>query len=945
MRIPRAPDASTDPQKVIARDARWSALPCSAPVALATLWSEETALRRAAPIARFVRADIIDLHVVDSRRRRRTLRERVATRVAVPFSSMSKKKKGPGGGGGKAKSKHRFSFAKGPGGKDGAGAARDKPSAFETRSNAPRKFDIMGRVYKGEKHNIIAARAAGNTKRKNTLLKEYRASNKANAFVDRRFGEGDATLTPEERQIGRLTRTRLRQLGTGRGGKKSFALGDDDDGNAWMNDGDGGDDADGGTTLTHGGVAIDEATEKRRSEHHLARRATTTRRSARDGFGGSDSDDDFGGGMDRAITGALHFGGGEGNGDDDDGGFEPSLKRGDHGVDGDDDGGERRKTKAEVMTELIEKSKYHKALKTRQREADEDLLDKLDGTFAALSGDGAFRAVLSKGVGHLKPDGWTRDGNRRDKKNQKGETNAAAPSGIDLDAKAKEAGEVVKDDYDKITRALALEARGRAADRTRTQEEIDAAEAAKLEEAERGRLKRQRAGDSDDDVALSDGDDDGMRAGGGYAARRAKSKGSRAKDDDGDDGAKKEKKKARKDGRIGGDDLGDDFAVGSDGDDDDDGKGGGGAFFGGDPLAYGSSSEEEGDVEGLDAKEAERRAMTKSLKREVGSIKDLERGKKRLRKLGLLDDGGDAGEDEEDDGDDDDGDDDDDQEDDDDDDDDEEEEEEDEEEEEEDEEKKVADDVDDKSDIVSIPDNSDTSISVTPSDEDAGGAESDSDPAARSKKTETASSPPRPTSTSTELPFTFPMPETPEQLNDIVGALSPADTALALERIRKCHAPTLKEDNRKKTQTFLGLLLQRFEVLAGESPLPAVYLDILAANVAAVAASVPFFAATAARARLEKMSARLRAALRDDETGWPPARTILLLALFAEVFPTTDKQHPVCTPAALYIGNVLAHCAIRGAREAALAVVFGALAAAYRCVLSHTGSHTTPSPW
>ena len=91
-------------------------------------------------------------------------------------------------------------------------------------------------------------------------------------------------------------------------------------------------------------------------------------------------------------------------------------------------------------------------------------------------------------------------------------------------------------------RALALEARGRAADRTRTQEEIDAAEAAKLEEAERGRLKRQRAGDSDDDVALSDGDDDGMRAGGGYAARRAKSKGSRAKDDDGDDGAKKEKK-------------------------------------------------------------------------------------------------------------------------------------------------------------------------------------------------------------------------------------------------------------------------------------------------------------------------------------------------------------------------------------------------------------------
>jgi nucleolar protein 14 len=126
------------------------------------------------------------------------------------------------------------------------------------------------------------------------------------------------------------------------------------------------------------------------------------------------------------------------------------------------------------------------------------------------------------------------------------------------------------------------------------------------------------------------------------------------------------------------------------------------------------------------------------------------------------------------------------------------------------------------------------------------------------------------------LPFTFAMPETPQQLENIVGKLSAEETGIALERIRKCHAPTLKEDNRKKTQTFLGLLLQRFEVLAGVTPLPVAHLDVVAA-----------------RARLEKMSARLRRALRDNETGWPPARTLLLLSLFADLFPTTDKQHPV----------------------------------------------------
>jgi nucleolar protein 14 len=173
------------------------------------------------------------------------------------------------------------------------------------------------------------------------------------------------------------------------------------------------------------------------------------------------------------------------------------------------------------------------------------------------------------------------------------------------------------------------------------------------------------------------------------------------------------------------------------------------------------------------------------------------------------------------------------------------------------------------------------------------------------------------------------MPETPEALEKIVGHLSADDTTTALERIRKCHAPTLKEDNRKKMQGFLGLLLQRFETLAGMSPLPVDHLDVIAVNIAAVANIVPFFAVTSTRARLEKMSRRLTQRLRDGETGWPPARTILLISLFADVFPVTDKQHPVSTPAALYLGNVLAHCAVRCAREAVSAAVTSSLAARY----------------
>jgi nucleolar protein 14 len=107
-------------------------------------------------------------------------------------------------------------------------------------------------------------------------------------------------------------------------------------------------------------------------------------------------DDDRDGEFGSEMTNALHFGGGDDN-EGAGGGF--TLKRGDHGVDGaggEGGGKERRKTKKEVMEELIQKSKYHKAQKTKQREADEDMLDKLDDDFKTISGAGLFRQVLSK---------------------------------------------------------------------------------------------------------------------------------------------------------------------------------------------------------------------------------------------------------------------------------------------------------------------------------------------------------------------------------------------------------------------------------------------------------------------------------------------------------------------------------------------------------------------
>ena len=76
---------------------------------------------------------------------------------------------------------------------------------------------------------------------------------------------------------------------------------------------------------------------------------------------------------------------------------------------------------------------------------------------------------------------------------------------------------------------------------------------------------------------------------------------------------------------------------------------------------------------------------------------------------------------------------------------------------------------------------------------------------------------------------------------------------------------------------------------------------------------MPFYAATLARTRLQRTQQRMAAALRSADpaaraAAWPAPRALLLLKLWATVFPASDKRHPVLTPAGLLAGGALALC-------------------------------------
>lgn len=75
---------------------------------------------------------------------------------------------------------------------------------FEIHTNR-RKHDILGRKLKHDKGLPGISRSKSIKKRQKTLLVEHKQKNKANMFIDRRFGEYDEKMSLEEKMLKRFT--------------------------------------------------------------------------------------------------------------------------------------------------------------------------------------------------------------------------------------------------------------------------------------------------------------------------------------------------------------------------------------------------------------------------------------------------------------------------------------------------------------------------------------------------------------------------------------------------------------------------------------------------------------------------------------------------------------------------------------------------------------------
>ncbi|XP_003773477.1 nucleolar protein 14 [Sarcophilus harrisii] len=200
------------------------------------------------------------------------------------------------------------------------------PNPFEVKINR-QKFQILGRKTRHDVGLPGISRAKAIKKRTQTLLKEYKERDKSNVFTDKRFGEYNTKISPEEKMMKRFALERQRN-----NEKKSiYNLNEDEE-------------------LTHYGQSLADI-EKFND------------------IVDSDSDTEERGMLSAELT-ASHFGGGGG------------LLRKKTSEPGEEE--EKPKSRKELIEELIAKSKQEKRERQIQRENALELTEKLDSDWKEI---------------------------------------------------------------------------------------------------------------------------------------------------------------------------------------------------------------------------------------------------------------------------------------------------------------------------------------------------------------------------------------------------------------------------------------------------------------------------------------------------------------------------------------------------------------------------------
>ncbi|OMH86050.1 putative nucleolar complex protein 14 [Zancudomyces culisetae] len=357
---------------------------------------------------------------------------------------------------------------------------------FDIKANPSKKFEVVGQG-SGNNKGVTGkrirsqyglpgvSRQLGLEKREKTLVSELESKHKVGGIRDRRFGENNEKLSFEEKMLQRYTAERQAVSKRKRKNDK-FNLSDGEDsegeGNSGYEDEYGGSM---GFELTHGGKRLTELDDYEMMGNYEDLSSDDAR--------GENSN------IDAETVTHDHFGGfkvvNSGSNREGDNGYGYGHGHG-HGH-GENEGEEKvKKSKAQIMKEVIAKSKLHKYERQLTKQNDLDIIEELDDEYQDI------KQLLSVAI---------KESNEKQKESNDGRGSmfGAKQQPTQVDA------------YDSNVKQLGFDNSKRAnpQDRLKTEEELAVERKEKLERNERHRIRRMQGLDSDTESGSdSEGGDD-----------------------------------------------------------------------------------------------------------------------------------------------------------------------------------------------------------------------------------------------------------------------------------------------------------------------------------------------------------------------------------------------------------------------------------------------------
>ncbi|ELK06562.1 Nucleolar protein 14 [Pteropus alecto] len=180
---------------------------------------------------------------------------------------------------------------------------------------------------------------------------------------------------------------------------------------------------------------------------------------------------------------------------------------------------------------------------------------------------------------------------------------------------------------------------------------------------------------------------------------------------------------------------------------------------------------------------------------------------------------------------------------------------------------------------------------------------------------------------STELPYVFAgtrvvltiltAPEACEDLKSLLSGRPTEEQLLVLERIQKCHHPSLAAGNRAKLEKLFGFLLEYIGDLATDEPPALGTIDKLVVQLYNLCQMFPESASSCMkfvlRDAMHEMEGMVEA---KGRAVFPGLDVLIYLKIAGMLFPTSDFRHPVVTPALVCLSQLLTKCPVLSLQDA-----------------------------